>query len=146
MRGKVWVADFFFASCPGICLDLSKRMSFLHQSARELPGVNFLSISTDENDTPEILSEYAKGQNASERWSFVSGKKADVFTLSVQGFKLALADAEGVDLKEKFIHSSKLVLIDKDGWIRGYYDGIGEKQAEEAERLLGDIKRLLSEK
>lgn len=146
MRGKVWVADFFFASCPGTCLDLSKRMSFLHQSTRDLPGVHYLSISTDENDTPEILTNYARQQNASERWSFLTGPKVDVFTLSVQGFKLALADAAGVDVAEKFIHSSKLVLIDQEGWIRGYYDGIGENQAREAERLLADIKRLLSEK
>jgi protein SCO1 len=146
LRGKVWVADFFFASCPGVCLELSKRMSYLHHATRDLPDVRFVSISTDEKDTPEVLATYAKQQNASERWSFVGGPKADVFRLSIDGFKLALADAEGVDVAEKFIHSTKLVLIDRQGWIRGYYDGIGPNQAPEAERLLADIKRLLSEK
>ena len=146
MRGKVWVADFFFASCPGICLDLSKRMSFLHHATRELPDARFLSISTDEKDTPEVLRAYATQQQADARWMFLSGAKADVFKLSVDGFKLALADAAGVDVADKFIHSAKLVLIDREGWIRGYYDGIGQNQAEEAKRLLADIKRLLNEK
>jgi protein SCO1/2 len=145
MRGKVWVADFFFASCPGVCLELSRSMASLHQATRDLPDVRFLSISTDENDTPEVLRKYAGQHGASERWSFVTGPKAEVFKLSVDGFKLALADAAGVDVAEKFIHSTKLVLVDKTGWIRGYYDGIGERQAAEAKRLLADIKRLLHE-
>ena len=145
MRGKVWVADFFFASCPGVCLELSKSVSSLHEATRDLPDARFLSISTDENDTPEVLRGYAKQQGASERWSFVTGPKPEVFRLSMDGFKLALADAAGVDVAEKFIHSSKLVLIDKAGWIRGYYDGIGERQAADAKRLLADIKRLLKE-
>lgn len=146
MSGKVWVADFFFASCPGICLELSKRMSYLHHATRELPDAQFLSISTDEKDTPEILRAYADQQKADARWMFATGPKADVFKLSVEGFKLALQDAAGVNVAEKFIHSTKLVLIDRQGWIRGYYDGIGENQADEAKRLLADIKRLLEEK
>ena len=145
MRGKVWVADFFFASCPGVCLELSKTMSSLHKAAHDLPGARFLSISTDENDTPEVMRSYAQQRDADERWSFLTGPKLDVFRLSVDGFKLAIADAAGVDIAEKFIHSSKLVLIDKTGWIRGYYDGIGENQAADAKRLLADIKRLLNE-
>ncbi|MEO6739297.1 MAG: SCO family protein [Chthoniobacteraceae bacterium] len=145
MRGKVWVADFFFASCPGVCLELSKSVSSLHHAARELPDARFLSISTDENDTPDVLRSYAQQRGADDRWSFVTGPKLEVFKLSVDGFKLALADAAGVDVPEKFIHSSKLVLIDKAGWIRGYYDGIGERQAADAKRLLADIKRLLNE-
>lgn len=145
MPGKVWIADFFFASCPGVCLELSKRMSYLHHATRDLPDVRFLSISTDENDSPEILRAYADGLKADGRWKFVGGPKSVIFPLSTEGFKLALADAAGVDVAEKFIHSTKLVLIDKKGWIRGYYDGIGNNQAEDAKRLLADIKRLNQE-
>ena len=145
MRGKVWVADFFFATCPGVCLELSKAVSSLHQATRDLPDVRFLSISTDENDTPEVLRTYAEQQGASERWAFATGPRMDVFKISVDGFKLALADAAGVDVAEKFIHSTKLVLVDRHGWVRGYYDGIGDTQAAEAKRLLADIRRLLNE-
>jgi protein SCO1/2 len=146
MRGKIWVADFFFATCPGVCLDMTQRMSYIKNATLDVPDARFLSISTDEKDTPEVLREYADRHKAGDRWFFVTGEKAKVFQLSVEGFKLAIADAPGVDLAEKFIHSTKLVLIDREGWIRGYYDGIGEKKAAEAERLIADIKRLQAEK
>lgn len=146
MRGKIWVADFFFASCPGVCLDMTQRMSFIKNATLDVPDARFLSISTDENDTPEVLRDYAERNKAGDRWFFVTGPKSKVFDLSVTGFKLALADAEGVNVAEKFIHSTKLVLIDREGWIRGYYDGIGDNQAAEAERLIADLKRLQAEK
>jgi protein SCO1 len=146
LKGKVWVADFFFATCPGICLELSERMSYIKNSTYDLPDVRVVSISTDQNDTPEVLRAYADRLKAGDRWFFLAGEKSKVFDLSITGFKLALADATGVDVKEKFIHSTKIALIDRNGWIRGYYDGIGPNQINEAERLLADIKRLHAEK
>ena len=95
---------------------------------------------------PLSSRKYADRLQAGDRWSFVTGEKSRVFQLSVDGFKLAIEDAPGVDVAEKFIHSTKLVLIDRNGWIRGYYDGVGENQAKEAERLVADIKRLHGEK
>jgi protein SCO1/2 len=145
LAGKVWVADFFFTSCPGTCLMLSNRMEELHAATAKDGDVRFVSISTDAaTDTPEVLRKYADALGADGRWSFLTGERTAIFQLSITGFKLALADAEGVDVKEKFIHSTKLVLVDRRGWIRGYYDGISDK-SDEKERLLADIKRLLHE-
>ena len=145
LRGKVWVADFFFTSCPGTCLMLSKRMKEIHGATAKNEDVRFISISTDaETDTPEVMTKYAASLGADSRWSFLTGARDAVFDLSIAGFKLALADAEGVDVKEKFIHSTKLVLVDRHGWIRGYYDGVSEG-SNEKDRLLADIKRLLKE-
>ncbi len=145
LLGKVWVADFFFTSCPGTCLLLSNRMKEIHAATAKGGGVHFVSISTDpETDTPEVLRNYAASLGADERWSFLTGPRQAIFELSIGGFKLALADADGVDVKEKIIHSTKLVLVDRRGWIRDYYDGVGDKPGEK-ERLLADIKRLLQE-
>ena len=145
LLGKVWVADFFFTSCPGTCLMLSNRMKEIHQATAKDGDVRFVSISTDpEVDTPAVLQKYAASLGADGRWSFLTGPRAAIFELSIAGFKLALADADGVDVKEKFIHSTKLVLVDRHGWIRDYYDGIGDKPGEK-ERLLADIQHLLNE-
>ena len=145
LLGKVWVADFFFTQCPGTCLMLSNRMKEIHQATAKGGDVRFVSISTDPTtDTPEVLRKYADSLGADARWSFLAGPRAAIFDLSITGFKLALADAGGVDVKEKFIHSTKLVLVDKRGWIRDYYDGVGDRPGEK-ERLLADIKRLLAE-
>ena len=145
LLGKVWVADFFFTSCPGTCLMLSNRMKEIHDATAKNGDVRFVSISTDPGtDTPEVLSKYAASLGADSRWMFLTGPRTAIFDLSITGFKLALADADGVDVKEKFIHSTKLVLVDRHGWIRDYYDGVGDNSAEK-ERLLADIKRLLNE-
>ena len=145
LLGKVWVADFFFTSCPGTCLMLSNRMKEIHQATAKNGDVRFVSISTDPlADTPEVLRHYADSLGADARWSFLTGERPAIFDLSIGGFKLALADAAGVDVKEKFIHSTKLVLVDRKGWIRGYYDGVSEGSGER-DRLLADIKRLLAE-
>jgi protein SCO1 len=92
------------------------------------------------------LREYAKPRGADARWFFVTGKKDEIFDLSMKGFKLALVDADGVNAKDKFIHSTKIALVDRQGWIRGYYDGFGDNTSAEKERLLADVQRLLEEK
>ena len=146
LRGKVWIADFFFTSCPGTCLLLSNRMKEIHAATAKNEDVRFISISTDaETDTPEVMTKYAASLGADSRWSFLTGARDAIFDLSISGFKLALADATGVDVKEKFIHSTKLVLVDRHGWIRGYYDGVSEGSGEK-DRLLADIRRLIDER
>lgn len=145
MPGKVWLACFFFTSCPGPCEALSQRMSVLHKGTASLGPVGLLSISTDEEDTPAKLTAYAAKKGADARWLFLTGKKDEVFDLSIKGFKLALADAPAVSIADKFIHSTKIALIDEQGWIRGYYEGIGENQEAETKRLLADVKRILAE-
>jgi protein SCO1/2 len=148
MRGKVWVADFFYATCPGICKEMNQRLSYVRYQTAALPDVRYLSISTQEADTPEVLREYAKRDyvRADERWFFVTGKSADIYRLSVDGFKLALEEPIGVDTeKREIIHATRLVLIDREGWIRGYYEGIGDNQTKELKRLIDDIKRVSGE-
>jgi len=149
LRGKVWVADFFFANCVGTCLVLNNSMAGVHKAFAGNDAAHFVSISTDaRNDTPEALSAYAKQHfaGADSRWSFVVGPKEQVFDLSIQSFKLALVEQpDAIIADQKFIHSTKLVLVDKAGWIRGYYDGIGETAKKDRTRLIADIKRLLAE-
>jgi protein SCO1 len=146
LRGKVWVADFFFATCLGICPALSGEMQKIHQETAAFPDVELVSISTDELDSPEVLSAYASRYGADARWHFLTGEKNAIFQLSTQGFKLALADASAVDAKEKFVHSGMIVLVDRAGRIRGYYDAVGPDAELNRQRLLTDLKRIRAEK
>ena len=142
MGGKVWVVDFFFATCPGICTALSAEAQKVHAATADLRDVALVSISTDERDTPEILRAYAERHKADTRWFFLTGKKADVFNLGNDGFKLVLADNTAVDAKEQFIHSGMLVLVDRAGMIRGYYDAVGPDADKNRERLIRDIRHI----
>ena len=119
LLGKIWVADFIYTTCPGPCPMISSRMSEM-QKPLEKTDVQLVSFSVDpEKDTPEVLRTYAEKLHArDERWKFLTGDRATIYNLSQNGFKLAATnDASGIPL-----HSSRLILVDRSGVIRGYYD------------------------
>ena len=139
LAGQVWVADFIFTRCAGICPVMSSNMQKLQE---RLPGeVRLVSFSVDpSNDTPEVLTEYAKRYNAdADRWLFLTGDHQAMQKLSIDGFKLAL-DPSGGTAAEPIIHSSRFVLIDRQGHIRGYY---GTEEADALDRLIADAQKLL---
>ena len=122
LAGSVWIADFIFTRCAGQCPLLSMEMAKLERTLRGMPGVRFVSFSVDPAyDTPERLAAYAAHYGAdTDRWRFVTGEPAAVTSLIQQGFHLALGTSESA--KEPITHSVRLVLIDRRGSIRGYYD------------------------
>jgi protein SCO1/2 len=140
LKGKVWVADFIFTHCAGPCPLLSSRMSSLQKVVGDLDGVRLVSFSVDpERDTPEVLAEYAQRYHAdAQRWLFLTGPKETLYRLVGEGFRLAVAD--GGPQTGLITHSTRFVLVDQQGRIRGYYDGA---EPGTAEALLPDIRTLL---
>ncbi|MBI4309865.1 MAG: DUF420 domain-containing protein [Candidatus Omnitrophica bacterium] len=119
-KGKLWVADLIFTTCSGICPMMSKNMLGLHQAFAHLNDVRMVSISVNpENDTPQVLSGYAKKYGEGKNWIFLTGPRAEIQKLAVESFKMG-------DMKEIVFHSALFVLIDRRGQIRGYYDGTDE--------------------
>lgn len=142
LKGKVWIADFFYTTCPGPCPMMTSRLSELHKELSSEADVRFVSISTDPaKDTPEILRQYAERFGASERWLFLTGAKEEIYRLANEGFKLSLS--EDPTAAEPITHSTKLVLVDRTGTIRGFYEGFGE---EDTQRIVEHVRRLLTEK
>jgi protein SCO1 len=129
LRGRVWIADFIFTQCGGICPAMTARMARLRG---EVPkGVGFVSFSVDPvRDTPEVLARYAQTFRADESWLFVTGAQKDLHDLSIAGFKLAAMEVPEGERSPggdgPFLHSSKFVLVDGEGTIRGYYDSTDE--------------------
>jgi protein SCO1 len=123
LRGKVWVANFIFTSCQGICPILSSKMARLHSTFADPSRVGFVSISVDpETDTPEALTQYAlRFQADTTRWHFLTGDAEAIKEIMVGGFLLPFAD-------QPIFHSERFVLIDAAGQIRGYYN-IDDKAA-----------------
>lgn len=142
LAGKVWVADFFYTTCPGPCPMLSSRLSDVQKALGEEPGARLVSISVDpEKDTPEVLKIYAEKFKASERWFFCTGPKDAIYSLARDGFKLPIADAPAEG--GMIAHSTRLILVDQTGHVRGFYEGGTEASVGE---LVRDIRRLLEEK
>lgn len=141
LRGKIWIADFIYTTCPGPCPMISSRMSEL-QKPLEKTDVHLVSFTVDPaKDTPEVLRGYAEKLQAQPgRWDFLTGSQSSIYDISRNGFKLAISDgSEDVGLP---VHSTRMILVDRRGAIRGYYDA-GEPDA--MTKLLADTNHLLRE-
>ena len=140
-KGKIWVANFIFTRCAGPCPIMTTRMAALNQAlGGKTQDVELVSFTVDpEYDTPEVLKEYGKQVGATpERWKFLTGPKDQIETTVMKGFLQALAkEPSGAP-----VHSTRFVLVDRDGWIRGFPDG---NDPEIAQKLLMDIGDLLRE-
>ena len=129
-----WIADFIFTRCSSQCPMMTDRVT---QASKRLPGMRFVSFSLDARDTPEVLKRYAAQHKAG--WTFLTGKRGVVRKLSVEGFKLAAAEAKGGDAGDTISHSQYFVLVDAQGAVRGYYDAA---DAARLQTLVQDAKSL----
>lgn len=148
LKGKIYVTSFFFTRCGTICPKISSQLSRVQDTFHQDPELQLLSISVDPKfDQPEKLAAYAKRFDANKgQWHFLTGEKKVIYPLVLKGFHVPLADASEYDAAiqnpdETFIHSERLVLVDKEGIIRGFYDGTDKK---DVDRLLVEIKVLKS--
>jgi len=141
LAGKIWIADFIFTSCPGPCPIISSRMSEL-QKPLDKTDIHLVSFSVDpEKDTPEVLRGYGEKLHAQpKRWDFLTGSRAAIYALTRDGFKLAVSD--GSDEAGMPVHSTRVVLVDRHGAIRGYYDALAP---DAVTKLLADANHLFRE-
>lgn len=142
LAGAPWVADFIFTRCPASCPMMSARMARLERSLPKDRDLLLVSITVDPAyDTPEVLNRYAKRFEAPERWLFLTGEREDVRRLSIEGFKLGLDmdPPPGMAGPEPILHSTRFVLVDGEGQIRGYYEAFDEASTE---KLRSDLLRL----
>ena len=141
LANKIWIADFIFTSCPGPCPMISSRMSEM-QKPLENTDVHLVSFTVDpDKDTPEVLRNYGERLRAQAgRWDFLTGKRSAIYELSQKGFKLGVAD--GSDEMGMPVHSTRMVLVDRHGQIRGYYDATA---ADAVTKLIADTRHLLRE-
>ncbi len=144
VKGKIIVADFFFTRCTTICPRMSIQMQQLQLKLNDpaFEDVIFLSHTVDpEHDTPEVLDNYARKLQAdTSRWKFLTGEKMDIYRMGVEGYYLPAQ--EDALAPGGFLHSEKFVLVDKEGRIRGYYDGTTMTGMT---AIASDIKMLLKE-
>lgn len=152
-KGKVYVLEFFFASCPSICPVMNKNMLKLQQLYGKNPDFAIASITIDpDKDTSEVLKEHAQSLGITmKNWHFLTGDKATIFDLSNKGFNIYAGESKD-KVNGGFEHSGLFALIDKKGNIRCrrdnqgnpilYYDGL---EAPGIKAISEDIQRLLNE-
>lgn len=140
-ENKIYVADFIFLSCPTICPKMNFELNTVYKTFKNNPEVNFLSHTIDpERDSIKKLKQYSTAIEANKNWHFVTGNKDSIYKIATESyFATAYKDA-----KEPggYVHSGGFLLVDKNRFIRGVYDGTNP---EETQRLIADIKTLLKE-
>jgi protein SCO1/2 len=151
-KGKVYVLEFFFATCPSICPKMNANMVTIQNNFFGNPDFGIVSITIDpEHDTPEVLKEHAKLLGAkSSNWNFLTGDRDYIYNLSNKGFNIYVG--ENSKIEAGFEHSGLFALIDKNGNIRCrkdnfgnpilYYDGLDKKGIRDIQQ---DIQALLKE-
>lgn len=142
MRGRAWVVDFIYTRCGGPCPLMSGAMAELGKSLP--PSVGLLSVSVDpQADTPERLRAYAARYGAEPgRWVFARGDAEQTYRAAYAAFRLPLSIDPSAPEASRATHSTRFVLVDAQGRIRGYYDGLDELQRA---ALARDARRLLEE-
>jgi protein SCO1/2 len=139
--GKVYVADFFFTSCPTICPIMKTEMVRVHDAMRDEKNFLLLSHTVDPtHDTVDVLKDFADRLNvSSSRWHMVTGEKDQIYA---NALLYKVGAKEDKNAPGGFIHSGSFILVDRLGRIRGYYRGT---ETESVDLLIKHIPRLLDE-
>ena len=138
-KNKIYIADFFFTTCKSICPKMSNNLMRVQNEFRDDNNILILSHTVDpEHDTPSVLDEYAKKHNVIKgKWFFVTGDKKQLYDMARNSYFITAMDGDGGP--DDFIHSEQMALIDKEGRIRGFYDGTDYN---EITRLIEEVKVL----
>jgi protein SCO1 len=142
-EGAIYVADYFFVECPGICKEMGSQLQRVYTAFENEPNVKILShTSKPEEDSVSVLMAYSNkmGVRNKSKWVFLTGDKKQLY--SVARNKYHIVDELGDGGEDDFIHTERFVLVDKKKYIRGYYDGTDSIAVD---KIMNDIRILLLE-
>ena len=142
LRDKVYVADFFFTSCPTICIAMSQNFQRIQEAYKNEPRVNLVSHTVmPEIDTVEVMYEYGQRMGAVKgKWHLLTGEKEELYRMARRQYFAVMEPGTSFD-EHDFIHTENVVLIDEKKRIRGFYDGTSDAQMD---LLIQDIQILLN--
>lgn len=145
VEGKVYVTEYFFTTCKGICPKMNENMKIIYEKYKGEPDFAIIShTSMPETDSVPLLKAFAKTIGAdSTQWNFVTGRKDSLYKMARVSYLLDNDKNNSMNINDQFIHTQFFAVVDKEGRVRGVYDGL---KKDEVEKLSRDIKELLREK
>lgn len=140
--GKIYVADFFFTTCPSICPKMTANLSVVATHYKDDPRILFLSHTVMPRvDSVPVLAAYGQKHGADpDRWKLVTGPKEHIYELARRSYFAVTTEGDGGEAD--FIHTENFILVDNKSRIRGFYDGTSKA---EMERLMKDVALLMNE-
>jgi len=145
VQGKVFVAEYFFTTCKGICPKMNRNMQEVYLKFKDNPDFRILSHTVDPGtDSVLRMKQYADSLHADpSNWWFLTGPKDSLYLMARKSYLLESRDNDTIPIEEQFIHTQFFSLVDREGRIRKIYDGL---KKEDLDALEKDIKTLLNEK
>lgn len=142
LKGDIYVADFFFTTCPSICPIMHRNMLNVYNEFKSVPDFKIISHTIDpKHDSVAVMKKYADKLGISgNSWWLLQGNKEQTYELGQKNYLVAVKQDDGTP--GGYVHQGWFVLVDKQRRIRGYYDGTDEKQVA---KLIDDIKILRTE-
>lgn len=147
LKGNVWIAAFVFTRCNGPCPSISATMARLQgELLPTRPDVRLVTFTVDpDRDTPDELKKYAANFRADpDRWLFLTGEDEVVRKLLTDGFKINATRKHNPQPGDEFDHNTKLMVIDREGQIRGLFDGIKRNWDQDGSLFAEDLAKLMS--
>lgn len=141
LKGKIWVADFFFTHCPSICVKMKSNLLKTHRAVGGNPNFQIVSFSIDPvRDSVKVLYDYASKLGVADtNWTFLTGNKEMIYAVADSFLAHASEDENSPG---GFIHDGNFIVVDKNGKIRGFFDGTDDKSVE---KMIEDLSVLLKE-
>lgn len=143
LEGKIYIADFFFVTCPTICKDMAKNFRTVQEAFKDEENVVLVSHTVmPQKDSVPVLRQYADLQQAIEgKWYFLTGDKEHIYNLARQQYFAVMEPGASFE-EHDFIHTDNFVLVDSKKRIRGMYVGTSD---EEVQKMIADVRLLLAE-
>ena len=144
LKKRIYVAEYFFTTCKGICPKMNKNMQVVYEKYKGNPNFLILSHTVNpENDSVPVLKRYADSLGASpNNWWFLYGSKTDLYKTARESYLLDDPKNSSKNIDEQFLHTQFFALVDGQGRVRGIYDGI---KKDEVDQLMIDIEELMNE-
>jgi protein SCO1/2 len=144
LGNRVYVAEYFFTTCKGICPKMNKNMQVVYEKYKNNPNFLILSHTVNpENDSVPVLKKYADSLGAStNNWWFLYGSKTDLYKSARESYLLDDPKNSSKNIDDQFLHTQFFALVDRQGRVRGIYDGI---KKDEVDQLMVDIEELIKE-
>jgi protein SCO1/2 len=144
LANRVYVAEYFFTTCKGICPKMNKNMQVVYEKFKNNPNFLILSHTVNpENDSVSVLKRYADSLGASpNNWWFLYGSKTDLYKSARESYLLDDPKNSSKNIDDQFLHTQFFALVDKQGRVRGIYDGI---KKDEVDQLMLDIEEIIKE-
>lgn len=144
VEGKVYVTEYFFTTCKGICPKMNANMKIIYEKYKNEPDFAIVSHTCQpEVDSLPLLKAYSKTMGAGPNWHFVTGNKDSLYRMARESYLLDNENNNSVNIRDQFIHTQFFAVVDKEARVRGVYDAL---KKDEVDKLSKDIKDLLKEK